>query len=55
MGKRLLDKLWERHVVATNENGLDLLYIDLHLVHEVRHRKPLKACGLQIERYADQI
>ena len=35
MGKRLLDKLWERHVVATNENGLDLLYIDLHLVHEV--------------------
>ncbi|WP_439020145.1 3-isopropylmalate dehydratase large subunit [Bacillus thuringiensis] len=35
MGKRLLDKLWEKHVVATNENGLDLLYIDLHLVHEV--------------------
>lgn len=35
MGKRLLDKLWERHVVTTNENGLDLLYIDLHLVHEV--------------------
>ncbi|MEN1935512.1 3-isopropylmalate dehydratase large subunit [Paenibacillus sp. 102] len=35
MAKRLLDKLWERHVVATNENGLDLLYIDLHLVHEV--------------------
>ena len=28
MGKRLLDKLWERHVVTTNENGLDLLYID---------------------------
>ncbi|ABS21451.1 3-isopropylmalate dehydratase large subunit [Bacillus cytotoxicus] len=35
MGKRLLDKLWEKHIVATNENGLDLLYIDLHLVHEV--------------------
>ncbi len=35
MGKRLLDKLWERHVVTTNENGLDLLYIDLHLIHEV--------------------
>ncbi len=35
MGKRLLDKLWEKHVVTTNENGLDLLYIDLHLVHEV--------------------
>ncbi|MDC2866045.1 3-isopropylmalate dehydratase large subunit [Bacillus sp. BP-3] len=35
MGKTLFDKLWERHVVATDENGLDLLYIDLHLVHEV--------------------
>ncbi|CAM4114204.1 isopropylmalate isomerase [Bacillus manliponensis] len=35
MKKTLLDKLWERHVVASNENGLDLLYIDLHLVHEV--------------------
>ncbi len=35
MGKTLLDKLWERHVVATDENELDLLYINLHLVHEV--------------------
>ncbi|MDG4656884.1 3-isopropylmalate dehydratase large subunit [Ectobacillus antri] len=32
--KTLLDKLWERHVVASR-NGYDLLYIDLHLVHEV--------------------
>ncbi|MCP8968646.1 3-isopropylmalate dehydratase large subunit [Ectobacillus ponti] len=35
MGKTLFDKLWERHVVANGPNGSDLLYIDLHLVHEV--------------------
>lgn len=35
MGKRLLDKFWERYVVVINENGLDLLYIDLYFVYEV--------------------
>ena len=28
MGKRLLDKLWGRHVVTTNENGL-IYYISI--------------------------
>ena len=55
MGKRLLDKLWERHVVATNENGLDLLYIDLHLVHEVTSPQAFEGLRLQIEQSADQI
>jgi len=32
--KTLFDKVWDRHVVA-EENGQSLLYIDLHLVHEV--------------------
>jgi 3-isopropylmalate/(R)-2-methylmalate dehydratase large subunit len=32
--KTLLDKIWEQHVVTTI-GGTDLLYIDLHLVHEV--------------------
>jgi 3-isopropylmalate/(R)-2-methylmalate dehydratase large subunit len=35
MGKTLFDKLWDRHVVVQQDNGTDLLYIDLHLVHEV--------------------
>ncbi|WP_416825712.1 3-isopropylmalate dehydratase large subunit [Ectobacillus polymachus] len=35
MKKTLFDKLWDRHVVASSENGTDLIYIDLHLVHEV--------------------
>ncbi len=34
--RTLSDKLWERHLVHAGANGEpDLLYIDLHLVHEV--------------------
>ncbi|MEZ5881476.1 MAG: 3-isopropylmalate dehydratase large subunit [Nitratireductor sp.] len=33
--KTLYDKIWDAHVVATNEDGSSLLYIDRHLVHEV--------------------
>ena len=33
--KTLADKVWERHVVWSGEDEPDLLYIDLHLVHEV--------------------
>jgi 3-isopropylmalate/(R)-2-methylmalate dehydratase large subunit len=35
MGRTLLDKVWESHVVRRAEGLPDLLYIDLHLVHEV--------------------
>ena len=34
-GKTLYDKLWDAHVVRTDEDGNALLYIDRHLVHEV--------------------
>ena len=34
-GKTLYDKLWEQHVVRTQDDGTALLYIDRHLVHEV--------------------
>jgi 3-isopropylmalate/(R)-2-methylmalate dehydratase large subunit len=33
--KTLADKVWERHVVRRADDEPDLLYIDLHLVHEV--------------------
>ena len=33
--KTLFEKIWERHVVRENTDGRALLYIDLHLVHEV--------------------
>ena len=31
----LFDKIWQTHVVASNDDGEDLVYIDRHLVHEV--------------------
>jgi len=34
-GKTLYDKLWDAHVVRTEEDGTVLLYIDRQLVHEV--------------------
>ncbi|MEM6776018.1 MAG: 3-isopropylmalate dehydratase large subunit [Planctomycetota bacterium] len=33
--RTLLDKIWDRHVVHQPESGPAILYIDLHLVHEV--------------------
>src|SRR5712671_210787 len=31
----LSEKVWERHVVHRADSEPDLLYIDLHLIHEV--------------------
>ena len=33
--KTLYDKIWDDHLVANNEDGTSLIYIDRHLVHEV--------------------
>ncbi len=33
--KTLYDKVWQNHVVHEREDGMSLLYIDRHLVHEV--------------------
>jgi 3-isopropylmalate/(R)-2-methylmalate dehydratase large subunit len=36
VGRTLAEKVWDAHVVRSGENGEpDLLYIDLHLLHEV--------------------
>ena len=35
MAKTLYDKIWDDHLVADNEDGTSLIYIDRHLVHEV--------------------
>ncbi|MCD6662975.1 MAG: 3-isopropylmalate dehydratase large subunit [Comamonas sp.] len=35
MGRTLYDKVFDEHVVHTEEDGTALLYIDRHLVHEV--------------------
>ncbi|WP_342129492.1 3-isopropylmalate dehydratase large subunit [Hydrogenophaga sp. OTU3427] len=35
MARTLYDKIWDEHVVHTEEDGTAVLYIDRHLVHEV--------------------
>lgn len=35
MAKTLYDKLWENHVIRTEQDGTSLIYIDRQLVHEV--------------------
>ena len=35
MGRTLAEKVWDEHVVRTSAGEPDLLYIDLHLIHEV--------------------
>ena len=61
MPKTLSEKIWDAHVVHSAAGEPDLLYIDLHLVHEVTSpqafdglrqagrpawRRPSNACGL---------
>ena len=33
--RTLFDKIWANHVVRTEDDGTALIYIDLHLAHEV--------------------
>ena len=33
--KNLFDKIWDAHVIRTDEDGTSLLYVDRHLIHEV--------------------
>jgi 3-isopropylmalate/(R)-2-methylmalate dehydratase large subunit len=35
MGKTLVEKIWDAHVVKQQEGFPDMLYIDTHLIHEV--------------------
>ena len=52
-GKTLYDKIWDAHVVHTDEGGESLLYIDLHLIHEVTTPQAfagLKAAGRGVRR-----
>ena len=52
--RTLFDKLWDAHVVAPEtETAPAVLYIDLHLIHEVTSPQAfteLEARGLQVAR-----
>nr|NLI51199.1 3-isopropylmalate dehydratase large subunit [Propionibacterium sp.] len=52
-GKTLADKVWESHVVRSAAGEPDLLYIDLHLVHEVTSPQAfdgLRLAGRRVRR-----
>ncbi|MEK7861284.1 MAG: 3-isopropylmalate dehydratase large subunit [Chloroflexota bacterium] len=53
MALTLLRKIWERHVVRRAEGEPDLLYVDLHLVHEVTSPQAfegLRLAGRRVRR-----
>jgi len=53
MGKTLAEKIWADHVVRSAEGEPDLLYIDLHLIHEVTSPQAfdgLRLAGSQVRR-----
>lgn len=47
MGKSIIDKIWEKHIVHQEAGKPDLLYVDLHLVHEVT--SPQAFSGLRMK------
>jgi 3-isopropylmalate/(R)-2-methylmalate dehydratase large subunit len=52
-GTTLAEKVWERHVVRRAEGEPDLLYVDLHLVHEVTSPQAfdgLRLAGRKVRR-----
>ena len=49
----LFDKIWDGHVVAQEEGGPAVLYVDLHLIHEVTSPQAfsmLRERGLPVRR-----
>src|ERR1700676_281515 len=52
-GQTLSEKVWERHVVHHADGEPDLLYIDLHLIHEVTSPQAfdgLRLAGRKVRR-----
>jgi 3-isopropylmalate/(R)-2-methylmalate dehydratase large subunit len=53
MGRTLFEKVWASHVVTHGDGRPDLLYVDLHLVHEVTSPQAfdgLRAAGRTVRR-----
>ena len=53
MGKTLAEKIWADHIVRHVDGEPDLLYIDLHLIHEVTSPQAfdgLRLAGRKVRR-----
>ena len=53
MGKTMFEKIWDSHIVVEPEDQPALIYIDLHLVHEVTSPQAFEAlriAGREVRR-----
>jgi len=53
MSKTLFEKIWDRHIVKTIQDGPSVLYVDKHFIHEVTSPQAfmgLEKRGLQVFR-----
>ena len=51
--RTLFDKIWDNHVIAPQGEGTYLIYIDLHLIHEVTTPQAfegMKLAGRKVRR-----
>src|ERR1035438_7977898 len=51
--RTIIEKVWDNHIVAEQSAAPTLLYIDLHLVHEVTSPQAfdgLRARGIKVRR-----
>ena len=53
MAKTIIEKIWEQHIVYEEQGKPDLLYVDLHLLHEVTSPQAfegLRLAGRKVRR-----
>lgn len=58
MAKTLFDKIWDAHVITSVAGGMEVIYIDRHLIHEVTSPQAfdgLAARGIEVFRPAQTI
>ncbi len=49
-GKTLYEKIWEKHLVEAEDGKPAIIYIDLHLLHEVTSPQAFEGLRLAIEK-----
>lgn len=47
MGRTLFDKIWDQHTITGQQGEPQLLYIDLHLIHEVTSPQAFEGLRMQ--------
>jgi len=48
--RTLFEKIWENHIVNTQEDGTSLIYIDRHLVHEVTSPQAFEGLRMTVRK-----